>query len=158
MQPQKQPLRPSPFRVQWCTIRGCIGAKKENRRFVDKRHKKATTPISSLCCIPRTASLPNAPWSGRDLAVQIEAKRSTREMNLAGILAPTSLVPARRPCIHTPSPGSSSGSLLTHLASDARWDAAVRLCGLRLVFIVWGHEEGKGPRFPSTGKKRNSSF
>lgn len=84
------------IRAQRCT----------HRLIVDKSHKNATTPISSLCCIPRTASLPNAPWSGTDLAsasqtAYTDAKRSKREMQLAGILATTSLVPDRRPCVHS---------------------------------------------------------
>lgn len=76
-----------------------------DRLIVDKSRKNATTPISSLCRIPRMASLPSAPWSGRDLAsasqtAHTDTKRSKREMQLAGILAATSLVPDRRPCVH----------------------------------------------------------
>lgn len=92
-----------------------------NRRFVDKSHKTQPLPSPHCAASPRMASLPKAPWSGRDLAsasrtAQIHTKRSKREMQLSGILATTSLVAARRPCVHTAAPSASvSRSLLAHL-------------------------------------------
>lgn len=117
-----------------------------DRLIVDKSRKNATTPISSLCRIPRMASLPSAPWSGRDLAsasqtAHTDTKRSKREMQLAGILAATSLVPDRRPCVHI----SDFFPPFRRLWMEPR---CCRLCGLRLVFIVWGGAQERELRFP----------
>lgn len=123
-------------------------------------------PLPSPHCAasPRMASLPNAPWSGRDLAsasqtAPIATKRRKRETQLAGILAATSLVAARRPCIHIP-PGRSRAPLTPQTWLGCRalnGDAAVWRAGLRLVFIVWGWGgEKESPRFPSADVERNS--
>lgn len=125
-----------------------------DRLIVDKSRKNATTPISSLCRIPSMASLPSAPWSGRDLAsasqtAHTDTKRSKREMQLAGILAATSLVPDRRPCVHI---------------SDFFSPLQTSLNGSEMLPTVWAspcfyclrRSAGKRATFPSADLQWNS--
>lgn len=141
---QNYPLISTPFGVN------IKSRSRAARRFKSTKAIKMQPLPSPHCAasLPRMASLPNAPWSGRDLAqtAHTDAKRSKREMQLAGILESYMSSPrSAAVCPYSSQPAVSVSPL--RRASSGAEMLPRRLCGLRLVFIVWGGEES-APRFP----------
>lgn len=123
-----------------------------------KGHKNATTPISSLCCIPPPRPYGDSPTgrSGSDLASAsqtIHPRSSERQTQCAGISAATCLVEASRPYRSSEAPPHASDVRL--MPGCDRRCCLAELRGLRLVFIVWRTE--KRPRSPSAGGMGNCS-
>lgn len=120
--------------------------------FVDKSNKNATTPISSLCCIPPYGELTKCSliWKrfGQRLPNRADPHEEEQTRDVVG-WHPCSYISSPSSAAMYPYSSQSLASLLGH-CSDARlWMVlrCCRLCGLRLVFIVWGGAR-RALRFP----------
>lgn len=103
------------------------------------------------------ASLPNAPWSGRDLAsasqtAQTDAQRSRREMELAAAILAATCPCSAAVCPYLCRPFVSA-SLRGHGSDAGAVNGDAAACAGFALFLL---SEKKRPTFPSAAARRNS--